>query len=112
MYRPASICSQAATSTSGLATGVSGVEGVSGPCQTSSCHRLNFDLPAFGCGHPCSVRVLPHEEARRRSVGNENHTRWDFALDALEGDLTVLGADAHVSALGDPDLFHVVGIHV
>ena len=72
----------------------SGLDGAPCVTSTSSCHRLNFDLPALGCGHPGSVGVLAHEMTRGRTVRNENHPRWDLAFDALERDLAVLGPHA------------------
>src|SRR5262245_1185188 len=49
--------------------------------HTKSGHnRLDFDFPALGCRHACTVGRLAHQLAGRRAVGDEDQAGRDFAF--------------------------------
>src|SRR5262245_51935862 len=74
-------------------------------------HRLHFDLPPLGGGHPRPVSAASHEPAGWGAVGDEDHSQRDLPLGALEGGLAVRGPDPDAPARGHAYRLHVLGMH-
>src|SRR6516164_7122491 len=73
--------------------------------------RENFNFPSLRCGHARAIGASAHQPARRRPVGNEDHTDGNLPFLALESRFAVFGSNPNGTSSGDPQALHVVRMH-